>query len=152
LLLSWVAIVDTLETLMNKIQMPVDGTGLWSRRKTVVTILDMQVGYRDELDEHGELRVYFDTNHWNTATDGLIYTDCGFKQALCQFLSAHDLDSVAVGYSEAGMQGDNYVSFDVGERFLADWDHKFESVDRLAVITGAAASNKQTGDQPCCTL
>jgi hypothetical protein len=137
---------------MNKIQMPVDGTGLWSKIKTVVTILDMKVTDRDELNEHGELRVYFDTKHWNTAAVGLIYTDRGFVQALRQWFNVYGINSTTLGYSEAGMQGDNYVSFDVGARFLADWDHKFESVDRLAIITGAAASNKQTGDQPCCTL
>jgi hypothetical protein len=132
------ASVDNLEILMNKIQLPVDGTGLWSKTKATVTVVDMQIGYRDETDEHGELRVYFDTADWNTATNGLIYTDSGFARALRRFFDANDISSATVGYSEQGMQGHDYVSFDVGAQFLADWDHKFESVDRLAVIQGAA--------------
>jgi hypothetical protein len=35
-------------------------------------------------------------------------------------------------YSEQGMQGDNYVSLDVGAEFLDSWARKF-GVDSLAV-------------------
>jgi hypothetical protein len=35
------------------------------------------------------------------------------------------LHGADVGYSEQGMQGDDYVSLDVGESFIASWEAKF---------------------------
>jgi hypothetical protein len=63
--------------------------------------------------------------------DGLIYTDSLFKQDLMQFVKEHGL-AVDLCYSEQGMQGDNYVSLDVGKEFLDSWASKF-GVDSLAV-------------------
>jgi hypothetical protein len=108
--------------------------GLWNNRAKAVTITDIQLGYiDDELDQHGrctfgELRVYFDIASWNVREDGLIYTDRGWIADLREFLNAHGLVADDVSYSEQGMQGDDYVSLDVGELFLASWAEKFNIV------------------------
>jgi hypothetical protein len=115
------------------------GTGLWSGDIKPVTITDMRIGYvDDELNakgeaEYGELRVYFDVTTWNVQDSGLIYTDRKWLKELQQFLDSHGLAGADVSYSEQGMQGDDYVSLDVGRHFLKAWATKF-NVDWHAVI------------------
>ena len=93
------------------------GGGYWSNTKTAVEITALQLAYtNDELD-FGELRVYFNTKTW-AWQDGLIYTDKQFMRELKELLTAKGFDGKDVSYSEQGMQGDNYVSCDVGERFI----------------------------------
>ena len=101
------------------------GDGFWSSVKKEVTITDMRLGsyISDDLD-FGELCVYFD-NSWECDEDGLIYTDSLFLKELRRFLHQHGLPGHDVEYSEQGMQGDNYVSLDVGAEFLAAWAVKF---------------------------
>jgi hypothetical protein len=100
------------------------GTGYWSNVVKAVEVVDMQVAYvNDELD-FGELRVYFNTDTWDVNKDGLIYTDKQFKMDLMQFIKEQGL-VVDLCYSEQGMQGDNYVSLDVGADFLRSWSAKF---------------------------
>ena len=94
------------------------GDGYWSRKQTAVEITHLQLAYtNDELD-FGELRVFFNTNTWDTHKDGLIYTDAQFMRELCELLTAKGFDASDVSYSEQGMQGDTYVSCDVGECFI----------------------------------
>ena len=94
------------------------GGGYWSNAKTAVEITALQLAYtNDELD-FGELRVRFNTATWDTSTMGLIYTDKQFMRELKELLTAKGFDGSDVSYSEQGMQGDNYVSCDVGERFI----------------------------------
>jgi hypothetical protein len=91
----------------------------------------MKLGYVSDEGDFGELCVYFNTDTWNVDKDGLIYTDSLFKQDLMQFVAEQGL-VVDLCYSEQGMQGDNYVSLDVGKEFLDSWARKF-GVDSLAV-------------------
>lgn len=96
------------------------GDGLWSDvQKTVIL-------NRMEVDQHspsfGELRVYFDTNSWNVDRDGLIYTDKAFLEGIKDLLNNKGYDTSKIDYSEQGMQGNDYVSFDVGESFLQSTD------------------------------
>jgi hypothetical protein len=94
------------------------GDGYWSRKQAAVEITGLQLAYtNDELD-FGELRVRFNTATWDTAKDGLIYTDSLFLEDLQLMLDALGFDASDVSYSEQGMQGDTYVSCDVGERFI----------------------------------
>jgi len=79
------------------------------------------VPYINDEATFGELRVYFDTETWDTRDHGLIYTDDQFERELKSFLEALGFDVTDVGYSEQGMQGDNYVSLDVGDKFIASW-------------------------------
>jgi hypothetical protein len=99
--------------------------GLWSNVARAVRIVDMQLGYVADEGDFGELCVYFDTATWDVNKDGLIYTDRLFLQELRAFLDAHGLAGADVEYSEQGMQGDNYVSLDVEEKFLRAWNAKF---------------------------
>jgi hypothetical protein len=94
------------------------GDGYWSTVARAVEITGLQLAYiNDELD-FGELRVHFNTATWDTNTDGLIYTDTLFLEDLCLMLDNLGFDASDVSYSEQGMQGDNYVSCDVGECFI----------------------------------
>jgi hypothetical protein len=108
------------------------GDGYWSSVVNAqVRITDMKLGYiDDELDENGrctfgELRVYFDTETWDVNEHGLIYTDKLFLKQLRAFLDSQALAGADVSYSEQGMQGDDYVSLDVGAEFLDSWARKF---------------------------
>ena len=94
------------------------GGGYWSNTKTAVEITGLQLAYlNDELD-FGELRVFFNTATWDVNKLGLIYTDKQFMRELKELLTNLGFDAGDVSYSEQGMQGDNYVSCDVGERFI----------------------------------
>ena len=94
------------------------GGGYWSNTKTAVEITGLQLAYtNDELD-FGELRVCFNTAHWDVNKLGLIYTDKQFMKELKKLLTANGFDASDVSYSEQGMQGDAYVSCDVGKQFI----------------------------------
>jgi len=116
---------------MDRVVFSTAGDGYWSNVSKDVEVTDMKLGYVSDEQDFGELRVYFDTATWNVNKDGLIYTDSKFKQDLMQFVKQQGL-VVDLCYSEQGMQGDNYVSLDVGKEFLDSWARKF-GVDSLAV-------------------
>ena len=98
-----------------------DGSGYWSRAERSVHVTALSVPYINDEQEFGELRVYFDTQTWDTMQHGLIYTDDQFERELKSFLETQGFDASDVNYSEQGMQGDNYVSLDVGGEFIASW-------------------------------
>jgi hypothetical protein len=111
--------------MMQTITLNTGGGGYWSNTKAAVVVTDIKLGYvNDELD-FGELRVYFDTQTWDVNKQGLIYTDRQFERELREFLTEHGLVGKDVSYSEQGMQGDDYVSCDVGKKFLDSWTAKF---------------------------
>ena len=88
------------------------GTGLWSDKCKTVDC----VGYTvtpNWNSTFGELKVFFDTDTWNVETDGLVYTDPAFLESVRVTFGSNDIN-----YSEQGMQGADYVSFDVGVTFL----------------------------------
>ena len=94
------------------------GGGYWSNTKTAVEVTRLQLAYtNDELD-FGELRVYFNIKTWDADVLGLIYTDKQFMAELKELLTSLGFDASDVDYSEQGMQGDKYVSCDVGECFI----------------------------------
>ena len=120
---------------MAQVNFETSGDGYWSTAAKDVKIVDMQIGYCNDEGDFGELRVYFDTADWNVNTDGLIYTDSLFLSYLQDFCNEHGLAGNDVDYSEQGMQGDNYVSLDVGAAFLATWSQKFDvKLAALALI------------------
>ena len=95
-----------------------NGNGYWRNKRKAVDITGLQLSYtNDELD-FGELRVFFNTATWDTHKDGLIYTDKQFMRELKELLTVQGFDASDVDYSEQGMQGDTYVSCDVGECFI----------------------------------
>jgi hypothetical protein len=101
------------------------GDGYWSEHATEVEVDDMQITYVNDEQDFGELRVYFATEDWDVKHHGLIYTDSLFLAQLRSFLTQHGLAGADVDYSEQGMQGDNFVSLDVGKDFIANWTVKF---------------------------
>ena len=115
-----------------------DGKGFWSTVAKKVNLISFDV-YCYEYDEeyHGGMNIYFCTSSWNVDKYGLIYTD---EQFMNQFREILKLDygftseEVSdVDYSEQGMQGRNYVSCDIGEKFLRGWKRVFgvESFNNL---------------------
>ena len=104
-----------------------NGRGLWSRTATAVDVTKMDLQYCNSEKDFGELCVYFATddftaNEWDVSVDGLIYTDKLFLQELRAYLQTigfSKAEAMDVSYSEQGMQGDAYVSCDVGATFIA---------------------------------
>ena len=101
------------------------GDGYWSNAAKAVEVVDMRVPYINDEKDFGELRVYFNTKTWDVNEEGLIYTDSLFLGQLQEFLIKQQLAGLDVEYSEQGMQGDDYVSLDVGKDFLDSWAAKF---------------------------
>lgn len=97
------------------------GDGYWSNAAQAVQCTKIAVPYVNDEEDFGELRVYFDTATWDVNEQGLIYTDSLFLTMLREKLTEIGFEGSDVDYSEQGMQGDNYVSLDVGEKFLRSW-------------------------------
>ena len=112
---------------MNTVTLNTIGDGYWSDVAKAVKITDMRVPYINDDGDFGELCVYFDTKSWDVRKDGLIYTDSLFLNELQAFLDSMGLMGADADYSEQGMQGDNYVSLDVGKGFLDSWKEKFNA-------------------------
>ena len=104
-----------------------DGNGLWSREKKEVKIHRIDINYRDDENQFAELIACFNQRTWSLSKHGLIYTDKlwirEFRKEL-QNLGFSEKATRDVDYSEQGMQGDNFVSLDVGKSFLKEWDEK----------------------------
>ena len=114
---------------MKEVVFTTSGDGYWSRAVKRVRIVDMRLSYLNDERDFGELRVYFDTDTWDVNKDGLIYTDHSFMTDLRNFLALHDLNNLDIEYSEQGMQGDDYVSFDIGADFITAWEKKFGVIE-----------------------
>ena len=104
--------------LAERVYLETSGDGYWSNTATEVDIEDMRVAYVNDEQDFGELRVYFATEDWDVNKHGLIYTDKQFITELRTALTSAGFDASDVDYSEQGMQGDNFVSCDVGECFI----------------------------------
>jgi hypothetical protein len=99
-----------------------NGMGYWSNKAKAVDIVKLDLQYCTAEKDFGELCVYFTKASWNTAVDGLVYTDKLFRtelRAYLQTLGFTETEANDVNYSEQGMQTDNYVSCDVGAVFIA---------------------------------
>ena len=96
-----------------------NGRGYWSSKATAVNITKLDLQYCDK--DFGELCVYFTSDSWDVNAMGLIYTDKLFLQELRAYLQTigfSEAEANDVSYSEQGMQGDAYVSCDVGAAFI----------------------------------
>jgi hypothetical protein len=111
-----------------------NGKGHWSEEQRLVIINKLGIGYSSlvyypEEPFHGELRAYFEPSgfthgSWNVAGYGLIYTDRQWMKEFKAGLRELGLSIKAVqnvSYSEQGMQGNDYVSMDVGPAFYTSW-------------------------------
>lgn len=92
------------------------GDGKWSSKQKDVEILGIYFEQYClfEDDTLNEIQVIFDTDTWDNKEDGLIYTDTGFlqgvKERLQEMFPGNDWDNLE--YTEQGMQGENWVSFE----------------------------------------
>ena len=106
------------------------GDGLWSdvaMDNLKVNILPSGggPGYEWPEDLMGQINVYFDPGVWDTDRHGLIYTDSKFESDVKRLLKAAGFKHFdAIMYSEQGMQGVNYVNFDVDDKFARELDSK----------------------------
>ena len=99
-----------------------NGMGYWSNKRKAVDITELRLQYCNYERDFGELCVHFTPASWDTATDGLIYTDTQFLYELRVYLMTigfTEAEALDVNYSEQGMQDEEYVSCDVGAKFLA---------------------------------
>jgi hypothetical protein len=99
-----------------------NGRGYWSRTARAVDVTKLDLQYINNERDFGELCVYFTADTWDVNTMGLIYTDKQFMQELRVYLQTigfSEAEANDVSYSEQGMQSDNYVSCDVGAKFIA---------------------------------
>ncbi len=101
-----------------------NGKGLWSNQEALVRCIGAELAYENDEGDFGELRIYFDTASWNVKKQGLIYTDPQFLEELREHLTNSKLAGSDVDYSEQGMQGNKYVSLDVGKKFIDSWKKK----------------------------
>lgn len=129
-----------------------NGRGHWSAHATAVRVTRLLISHVETPDDedlegrdpenwdprYGELQVEFDIMSWNPAEHGLIYTDPLFKYELQGALTRLGFSSEAilgVGYSEQGMQGDDYVSFDVNGPFIAEAAKLFKLGEWAKVVS-----------------
>lgn len=119
-----------------KMSLGTSGNGLWSDeiRSTLHSKAELCI-WDEELElfeknklKYAELRVFFPKRSWDVNKHGLIYTDRqwikDFRKALVS-LGFSDKAAKSADYTEQGMQGDNYVSLDVGLPFLKQAKEKF---------------------------
>lgn len=106
----------------------VKGDGLWSKtpmNNLKIHILPDRAFLADEDGLYGQINAYFNTRIWDTDKLGLIYTDSLFEKHIKRILKEAGFKrSYDIGYSEQGMQGHDYVNFDVGEKLAAELDKK----------------------------
>jgi hypothetical protein len=104
------------------------GDGLWSDVMCGVLVTDVSLDLGESAEyPRNELVVGFDPETWNTLVDGLIYTDSKFLRGVRKLLNDRGLPGRGVSYSEQGMQGPDYVSFDVTDAFISAWHAKFSN-------------------------
>jgi hypothetical protein len=115
-----------------------DGRGHWSATEKFVTVNRVRVAYLDDDGNFGELRAYFDPQEWDRVNDGLIYTDRAWMSSFlsCMATLGFSVQALAdIDYSEAGMQGDNYVSMDVGGDFIRECEALYRfTINKQAVF------------------
>ena len=122
-----------------------NGKGKWTEDVRPVQIIKLAIGYNSQTyypedTFHGELRAYFvphgfTPTSWNVEAFGLIYTDKQWMKEFKAGMRAAGFSIKAVqniSYSEQGMQGDDYVSMDVGPAFWASWRRMVEKQEKAA--------------------
>lgn len=96
-----------------------NGSGLWSSAERNVRIKKIDFGgivyFPEDHSLTAYLRAHFQKKDWDVEKHGLIYTDRRWeKQFASQFVKLKEFNKLVasrnVGYTEQGMQGDNYVS------------------------------------------
>jgi hypothetical protein len=93
-----------------------NGNSLWSREKNKEVTGDMTFTLLEYDGETygGNARFHFNKEEWDINSLGLIYTDEGFLDSVYTALNDAGFKNTLdhIGYSEQGMQGDDYIDFD----------------------------------------
>lgn len=117
-------------------QVNVAGDGLWSTHSALVRMVRVELNVL-EPGEWGELRAYFDTATWDVSSQGLIYTDRQWIAEFRAMMKSMGFSPIAVddiNYSEQGMQGNDYVSMDVSEKFLREAEPMYRwTINKTAI-------------------
>lgn len=99
----------------------------WSRNKAKVhlTIMELKIRFWNSRDDFSSgLNLYFDDS-WDVERDNLIYSSELFLKEFREYLKVtYNFSDEAledIDYSEAGMQGDDYVNFDLGDLFYEEF-------------------------------
>jgi hypothetical protein len=90
-----------------------DGQGLYTKHKikNLKCFFDFT---KEDLKEYNQVNVFFDTKAWNYDKYNIIYTDKTFQNCVRNKLKELGLKNWnKIGYSEAGMQSNNAVNFDM---------------------------------------
>jgi hypothetical protein len=97
-----------------------DGKGLWSNE--VKKDIPIKI-YFSEF--HAD--AFFSLNDWDTYKVGLIYTDKTFLNDVRNLLKNAGLKHYQdIDFSEQGLQGVNYVDFDLGKKLYQELRKKFK--------------------------
>lgn len=116
-----------------------DGQGYWSTAAKTVRINRVIVASVSNDGEFGELRAYFDMQDWNVESDGLIYSDKAWMRSFSSCMATLGFSVQALSditYTEQGMQGESYVSLDVGRDFLTQCTSLYRfAINKEAVNT-----------------
>lgn len=93
--------------------------------KVTITLMELKIRFWHGWDDFSAgLNLYFD-NSWDVETNGIIYTSKLFLKEFREYLKVnYNFSDEAVKdlyYSESGMQGDDYVNFDVGDLFYKEF-------------------------------
>jgi hypothetical protein len=109
-----------------------DGAGKWTDElRSVPLRLVVETDTEIDRDEEGKISYascavygYFDTSVWNVNQVGLLYTDDAVEKQVQDWLTAQGFPASGIGWSEMGMQGPDYVHFDMDfdalEKFFPD--------------------------------
>jgi len=89
------------------------GQGIWSNVEALIKTREISLDIESKT-----LNVYFDQDTWNIEKDGLIYTDPVFINQLRSILNSLGLNGAEVTYSEQGLQGRDFVNFDLTLDFV----------------------------------
>jgi hypothetical protein len=94
-----------------------DGQGMYSTLSTDVLVTSVLMHVFSD-GSCSDMQVQFSSDTWDVKESGLIYTDKTFLTCIKKMLTYYGFDADAVSkiqYSEQGMQGKYYVSFDADE-------------------------------------
>lgn len=105
-----------------------NGKGFYTATATAVAIVGVELRLYSLTPESGELKVYFDASKWDVRKNSLIYSDPLFEREFKAYLTSQGLVGDDIMYSEFGMQGKDYVSFDFDQDFKQSWEDKFGTI------------------------
>lgn len=90
-------------------------SGLWGANAEPVEfeVSEAEVVYGDAESDDGFVSLNIRLKDYQVDQYGLIYTDPTFLGSLRALLAQAGMDGEALNYSEAGMQGSDYVNLDV---------------------------------------